>query len=628
VLLHVGNVLLLLGLVGQVGLVGQAGRVSPVGRVGSADRVRPEGGPVAPGPGDRIGWLAFAVAALWAVHPLATEAVTGIAGRADLLMASGVLFALYAHVRASVLPGSIGWRIAEIGGATLAIFSKESGLAVVPVVILYDLLVGARTYARSSSGVHAVRKQAGVWVLLLVPALLFLYQRSIVAPSALAPIPYVDNPIAEAGFWVGRLTALAVVGRLLSLAFWPKALSIDYSYAQIPLASGTPTDVAAWLTVAAAVAFVIWLLFRGFRHPVFAAAFAFVTLLPAVNLLVPTRTLLAERVLYLPLAGLVACVVALTWGALERLPNGPARSTHRVAASLLAVIVAALGARTWDRNRDWRDEVSLWTSAVRAAPNSFKVHDRLAEALYQAGSSGDRLTDVISAADRAVAILDTLPDERKVIEPYRRNAGFHLELADRLMKEGAHRAAEADGAYQRAAELTQRTLAIAKAAPPAAAAALGSAAVPASNEAGEAQRRLAIIYLRLRDPERASDAARDARALMPFDTLSYRVSSAALVSSKRLDEAATVLLTGFMLTGDGELRQAVIDLYESDPGPKNCALKKGRDGIVVDPNCPMAQEHLCAASARAAAIQRESGRPELADKLHGDALQRYGCQIR
>jgi hypothetical protein len=134
--------------------------------------------------------------------------------------------------------------------------------------------------------------------------------------------------------------------------------------------------------------------------------------------------------------------------------------------------------------------------------------------------------------------------------------------------------------------------------------------------------------LRLRDPEHAIDAAREARELMPFDTLSYRLSSAALASSTRLDEAATVLLTGFMLTGDGELRQAAIDLYESDPGPKNCALKKGRDGIVLDPNCPLVREHLCAASASAAAIQRERGSPELADKLHGVALQRYGCQVR
>ena len=45
-------------------------------------------------------WLsACAVAAFWAVHPLATEAVTNIAGRADLLAGSGCFSALYAHVR-------------------------------------------------------------------------------------------------------------------------------------------------------------------------------------------------------------------------------------------------------------------------------------------------------------------------------------------------------------------------------------------------------------------------------------------------------------------------------------------------------------------------------------------------
>src|SRR5262245_15114089 len=46
-------------------------------------------------------WISFFIAAIWAAHPLATEAVTQIVGRADLLAAAGTLGALYAHMQAS-----------------------------------------------------------------------------------------------------------------------------------------------------------------------------------------------------------------------------------------------------------------------------------------------------------------------------------------------------------------------------------------------------------------------------------------------------------------------------------------------------------------------------------------------
>ena len=60
--------------------------------------------------------------------------------------------------------------------------------------------------------------------------------------SASSPVlyPFVDNPIAHSGFWVGRLTALKVMAHYLALVVWPWRLSSDYSWSQIPLVTGTP----------------------------------------------------------------------------------------------------------------------------------------------------------------------------------------------------------------------------------------------------------------------------------------------------------------------------------------------------------------------------------------------------
>ena len=53
-------------------------------------------------------WPAVAVAALWALHPILTESVTNVVGRADLLAAFGVLGGLLCYIRGAQAQG---WRV-------------------------------------------------------------------------------------------------------------------------------------------------------------------------------------------------------------------------------------------------------------------------------------------------------------------------------------------------------------------------------------------------------------------------------------------------------------------------------------------------------------------------------------
>src|SRR6202008_4012259 len=53
--------------------------------------------------------LALALAALWGLHPVLTESVTNIVGRADLLAAFGVLTGLLCYARAVSIAGWRRW---------------------------------------------------------------------------------------------------------------------------------------------------------------------------------------------------------------------------------------------------------------------------------------------------------------------------------------------------------------------------------------------------------------------------------------------------------------------------------------------------------------------------------------
>ena len=95
------------------------------------------------------------------------------------------------------------------------------------------------------------------------------------------------------------------MGRYLALLLWPAHLSADYSFSQIPLANGSVSDWLAWMAIVT-LAIVTLAAVRVNRMMCFCLAAAFITFLPAANLLFPTGTIMAERLMYLPSAFLLA----------------------------------------------------------------------------------------------------------------------------------------------------------------------------------------------------------------------------------------------------------------------------------------------------------------------------------
>ena len=88
---------------------------------------------------------ALLLAAFWGIHPVLTESVTNIVGRADLLGAFGVLAALHAHRRALDAAGGRKalWLAAIAVAVAVGMFSKESTVVVIAVLAIYDFRSGA-----------------------------------------------------------------------------------------------------------------------------------------------------------------------------------------------------------------------------------------------------------------------------------------------------------------------------------------------------------------------------------------------------------------------------------------------------------------------------------------------------
>jgi Flp pilus assembly protein TadD len=450
-------------------------------------------------------WPSFFVAALWSVHPALTESVTNIVGRADLLAGMAVVsgFLMYLKSAESAGRARAAW-LAGLAIVTAAgVFSKESAVAIFPLIVLYELVWWKDRPQRRAFIFGCVAT--------LLPIAAMLYQRSVVlAASAPAEFPFTDNPIAGTDWWTGRLTAIKVMADYLRLTIWPAKLSCDYSYNQIPLAHGS---AANWLAFAGllAMAAITILLFRWNRACFFLACFALLNFAPASNLLFSIGTIMAGRLLYLPALGLLGCLVAAIFDA--------ARGVSRpgLAPIILSLITAGFAARTWIRNLDWQSELAIATADVRVSPNSFKLRRLLAASLFDSDPSHSNIDEVIAEQQKSVALVDPLPPALSRPEVYR-IAGYYDLVKSR--RQGQVKNPEV---YRHAIQALRRSILV--------------------DEAGkyrsdpQAYFLLSVAYLESGDPDKALAPASQALALDPLNPQVYRQFSAVFVAQGRRGEA-------------------------------------------------------------------------------------------
>jgi tetratricopeptide (TPR) repeat protein len=339
--------------------------------------------------------LAFAAAAIFAAHPVLSEAVAGIVGRSEILSALFILGALLAARRAASSAASPPLYF-------LALLSKENALAYPAVALLTDVLLGL-------PGGIRWRRRAWEMAALLAATGAYLALRVHVLGALMEPgsIPSVDNPLAHASAPIRIATALALTGRYFLLFLFPRHLSADYSFPQILPVSPLSLPAAAGAALALALGWAMLKMWRRVPALSWGLGFAACTFFLVSNLPFPIGTVFAERLLYLPSVGL--CVAAACFLVML------AAKRPLAARGVLCGVLVLLGARTWIRARDWKDDFTLFKSAARVCPKSSKVRYNLANAYRRHG-------DLVRAAENYRLCLTLNPD----FDSAKRNLGVTL----------------------------------------------------------------------------------------------------------------------------------------------------------------------------------------------------------
>lgn len=324
-------------------------------------------------------WAALA----FCLHPVQTEAVANVAGRADLLSTLFFMVALILYVRSA---GGRPWLYGlSLASFLAALLSKENAITLPAVLVCYDIcfcLNGGQVGSlRRRLLVLAGRRWAGY---VLVAALYLAVRHTVLGRLVLEPalIGKLDNPIGVIPAYPRVLTALKVVLRYLMLLVFPLRLSADYSYNQIPVShSFWEVEVVGAILVLGALAAYWVYAWRVSKRVFFCLAFAGITFSIVSNLATRIGTIMGERLLYLPWVGL-AMGLGIGWDAWDR--AAAVRRVRWVPSVAFGLVCGLWAYRTVERNADWRSLSSLFSSAAAVCPNSAKVHLNLAEAYRRA----------------------------------------------------------------------------------------------------------------------------------------------------------------------------------------------------------------------------------------------------
>ena len=319
-------------------------------------------------------FIALLTAALWAVNPIQTQAVTYIVQRMTSMAAMFYILGLYCYIVARLSPAP-KIRISLIIGCGccyfLAIMCKENA-ALLPL----SLLLVEFIFFRDCRDPREIR------------LLILLLAAGAVAVIALGAVAF-GNPFGFLNGYPNRtftplqrlLTETRVLVHYLSQIFYP-----------VPTRLSVYHDVAVsksllhpWTTLPSLL-IILLLIGLGLKWMTTRPLLSFAVLFFFVNHLIESTVIGLELVFehrnYLPSLFIFMPVAA----GVDRLVRHYGSSNilmQRILVSGVVLLIVGFGTGTFIRNQAWANEKMLWEDTLEKAPNSIRAHHELAYQYFE-----------------------------------------------------------------------------------------------------------------------------------------------------------------------------------------------------------------------------------------------------
>ena len=327
--------------------------------------------------GERTGALLGGV--LFACLAVHTETVAWVSGRTDLFALTFMCGAALCLLRARGGEGTFLYGAACVL-MLLALLSKETALALLPMWIAFELTAGRRHGSRAKPGARI----GGIVALAVACAAYFLMRFAALGTLGSGAGVRNFDPWTLHGLATVALCVWQYLGRLVlpaGLSFaWevtPLRTAADWGPALCLLGGAALAALTVWASIRRpAVGFALWWIWLG--------------LAPALNF-VPIAETVAVRFLFVPSLGFCLLIgLAVREVRSARARTGDGEAWPRRACAAVVVLALAQAALAVTLSGDWRSSRALYLSALRSDPDSPIAQELAAEAYLRDTATPER----------------------------------------------------------------------------------------------------------------------------------------------------------------------------------------------------------------------------------------------
>jgi protein O-mannosyl-transferase len=296
---------------------------------------------------------------LFAVHPVHTEAVVGIVGRADLMCAVGMLGVLLVMLRDVVRRRNV---MLAGAGLVMAVLSKE--FALLTWLVAMALAIACTLDGRRLNFVN----RSGAWLTLLlcsVTSAFVVVKENVLRLRFTWVQDFLDasiQPLKGMGVFERLPASVGIVGHYAEVVVFPWRLSIDRSHAIAT--TNVAGDVHFWIGITVLVAGVValgWAVKSRQFMVVFLLVAAAVTYGLVSNSVFMIATIFGERLVYITT---IFLFIALGWA----VSRGGMK-----AKVVMSMVLALLAVRTLDYTVRWRDRDTLYRYLLERDPHNARL---------------------------------------------------------------------------------------------------------------------------------------------------------------------------------------------------------------------------------------------------------------
>jgi tetratricopeptide (TPR) repeat protein len=315
--------------------------------------------------------LSFLAGVFFALHPVQTEAVAYISGRADLLGALFMLLTFIFYIK-YMATKRLTVYFGLLASYVLALLSRESVLVLPLLLCLYH-------YA------FRIKFNKKTFFSILSLCFLYIFIRVYFLRSTFPDVAAVSTT------FLNRLPGLFVAfAQYIRLLFWPFDLHMEYGNRLFSF-----IDPRAWLGGALLLFLLIFAWRMKMKAPLlfFSIAWFLITLLPASNIF-PVNAYMAEHWLYLPSLGYF--LILSKWITV----GSEKKKTKYIAIACLLALLIFYSVLTIRQNEYWKDNIAFFKRTAQYNPNSARL-------FYDFGLAYDdtgKTEEAIAAYKRAIAL--------------------------------------------------------------------------------------------------------------------------------------------------------------------------------------------------------------------------------